>query len=759
MGNIYHEQKKYKEAIPQFKKALEVEIKLVGSNSIQIGFTCQELGISLFEYGLVEEAYKYYLQSLQVLEQYPQNFQNRIVISYRQIGIYHHSKGNYTAALEYFQKGLQSLVPDFESKDLYDLPLGLECIDLRAMQKTVAWKATVLLEKYKCQSGTLQDLKASHVTHQYLLQIVEELRKNYYVEDSQILLSRRLVKSFNQSIEVSYLLYQKTQKTAYLLEGFTMSEQERVHLLRTAMTDMDAKVKAQIPADLRQKELNLHKGITKLKQKIVKLNWKSVEDKGALTIQLKNQLFDKEIEYQQLIQQFEKEYPEYHQLKYSSSFANVAKIQTYLKAKNGQISSNSHLLVSYFIGEEYIYIFSIAPIEYKVYQVAKPSNFEQLVQDFNTAIHTVEIEDFVEVATELYDLLIAPLQLKKNLSTLQSLTILRHDALHYLSFDALFFPSLQKETASIFDFHELDYLVYHFDITYHYSATLLLHSEKRSQTTRQKTTTFLGFAPVSFDEDTEYGEVEMESRRGKSKVLRSSLPASEVLGNLPNTAVEVNEVYQLFHQQELSAKAYLYGAASKQNLFEEAPKHKYVLIATHGFNFNSDGNLSGIYLAEEQMSEVRGEELGEAKKWNNLQEYRPLQTTTKPLRSHLKTQEISPIPPTEKHALLTTTEAYHLQLEADLVVLSSCSSGIGILQEGEGMMALHRGFLYAGASNIIFTQFDIPDEMSSILVKKLFEYVLEGNYYATALKKAKLHILEQQGVSPQDWAGFALIGV
>ena len=74
------------------------------------------------------------------------------------------------------------------------------------------------------------------------------------------------------------------------------------------------------------------------------------------------------------------------------------------------------------------------------------------------------------------------------------------------------------------------------------------------------------------------------------------------------------------------------------------------------------------------------------------------------------------------------------------------------------MIALNRGFLFAGASNVIFTQFDIPDSASSILVEKLFQFILEGDTYSLALKKAKLHFIKDDNYSPQDWTGFALIG-
>lgn len=73
-------------------------------------------------------------------------------------------------------------------------------------------------------------------------------------------------------------------------------------------------------------------------------------------------------------------------------------------------------------------------------------------------------------------------------------------------------------------------------------------------------------------------------------------------------------------------------------------------------------------------------------------------------------------------------------------------------------MAINRGFLYAGASNIIFTHFDIPDASSGELVKVLFEQILEGRNYAEALRKAKLDIIRQGLKTPEDWAGYALIG-
>ncbi len=750
-------QKEYENALHYLQKALKIEKNLLDVENLKIGFSYQEIGNCLFHQGKTEEAYNYYQKSIQLLKKHPSTFQNKIGLSYRYMAEYFFVKKGYHSALQHVQKSILSVINDFNDEDPYSFPQKIDYHDFLTMFYGFQLKARIFYEKYHFQSKHLKDLLAAYKSYQYLQKIINLQRKAYRTEKSHFILNQRVLPAYSSNIKICKELHLETQQNHYLTECFTISEQQKNHLLRTAIKDVEAKTKAKIPKELLEEEKQFRKQITQLKDTIIKVQVETTDSDNEEILQLKAQQFDIEAEYQQLIQHFEKEYPEYYQIKHSTHITNVAEVQAYLKGKNSEssplVTSSADWMISYFVGEKHLYIFILTPTDYQVIEIAKPSNFEQLIQDFNTAINSVEIEDFMEAATQLYELLIVPLQLQKNTQSLQSLTILRHDTLHYLSFDALFFPPMENET-EILDFHELDYLIYHFDISYHYSATLLLHSKKRSQTTQQKPTTFLGLAPVSFDQDAQYTEVEMESFHGETKVLRGKQFDATTLENLPNTAIEVNEVYQLFHEQKLSAKAYLYGAASKENLFEEAPKHKYVLIATHGFNFNSEGNLSGIYLAknqgeimEEQQVESKSHELGSA-------EDTPKKSELKRNSEQPKTNQSEE----PQHALLTTTEAYHLQLEADLVVLSSCSSGIGTLQKGEGMMALHRGFLYAGASNIIFTQFNIPDEMSSILVKKLFSSILEGDTYATAMRKAKLHILQQKGVSPQDWAAFALIG-
>lgn len=111
-----------------------------------------------------------------------------------------------------------------------------------------------------------------------------------------------------------------------------------------------------------------------------------------------------------------------------------------------------------------------------------------------------------------------------------------------------------------------------------------------------------------------------------------------------------------------------------------------------------------------------------------------------------------------KFEILTIGETYNLELNADLVVLNCCETGIGKLAKGEGMMALNRGFLYAGARNIIYTLFKIPDNSAGVLTKSLFTRILSGKSYSKALQEAKLELIARPEFTPKAWAGYVMIG-
>ncbi|MEA3445993.1 MAG: CHAT domain-containing protein [Bacteroidota bacterium] len=106
-------------------------------------------------------------------------------------------------------------------------------------------------------------------------------------------------------------------------------------------------------------------------------------------------------------------------------------------------------------------------------------------------------------------------------------------------------------------------------------------------------------------------------------------------------------------------------------------------------------------------------------------------------------------------------ELYNMQLKAELAVLSACNTGYGKLEDGEGIISLARGFLYAGVPSIVMTLWCVPDGTSVMIVEYFYKFLKEGYPKDIALQKAKLAYLNQADnlkSNPYFWAGFVNIG-
>jgi len=109
---------------------------------------------------------------------------------------------------------------------------------------------------------------------------------------------------------------------------------------------------------------------------------------------------------------------------------------------------------------------------------------------------------------------------------------------------------------------------------------------------------------------------------------------------------------------------------------------------------------------------------------------------------------------------LQVAEIFNLHLDADLVVLSACETGLGRMVRGEGLLGLTRAFLYAGASSLVVSLWSVADRSTSELMKRFYgSLVNEKQSRSVALKDAKLSMLDDpEFAHPFNWAPFVLIG-
>jgi CHAT domain-containing protein len=110
----------------------------------------------------------------------------------------------------------------------------------------------------------------------------------------------------------------------------------------------------------------------------------------------------------------------------------------------------------------------------------------------------------------------------------------------------------------------------------------------------------------------------------------------------------------------------------------------------------------------------------------------------------------------QNDGLLQVREIRDLRLNADLVTLSACDTGIGPVGE-EGIENIVNAFIEAGAQSVVSTLWDVEDHATAELMTDFYANLGRKEAKAEALRQAQLSMLKS-GAPPYYWAGFELDG-
>jgi CHAT domain-containing protein len=167
------------------------------------------------------------------------------------------------------------------------------------------------------------------------------------------------------------------------------------------------------------------------------------------------------------------------------------------------------------------------------------------------------------------------------------------------------------------------------------------------------------------------------------------------------------------------SQAYLGADATEERAKSVGPQAHYVHFATHAFLDEQLPLNSGLVLTiPEKLSE--GQENGLLQAWEIFEQVR---------------------------------------LDADLVVLSACQTGLGKELGGEGLIGLTRAFQYAGARSIAASLWNVKDVQTAQLMKRFYTHLQSGESKDEALRAAQWELLRSRSSShPFYWAAFSLIG-
>jgi CHAT domain-containing protein/tetratricopeptide (TPR) repeat protein len=262
------------------------------------------------------------------------------------------------------------------------------------------------------------------------------------------------------------------------------------------------------------------------------------------------------------------------------------------------------------------------------------------------------------------------------------------------------FETLIREDTTVFSERKntfSHYLINDFEVSYHFSAVAWMNDTTNKSNT-PSSFRFAGFAPDFSD------TVKNQSR----------------MNALPFAVKEVTGIAGLFWNNLTSHLVFLDTSATEKNFRLYAPKNTHIHIATHSvISLQDPLNTALVFSLDRQADENQDKNDG----------------------------------------LLHFDEISNLTLDASLVVLGACATGKGKVTRTEGVMALPRGFYLAGATNIIYSLWNIPDHITETFMIEFYTSWLAGNSYYAALRNVKIKMIDNPATSlPYIWAGFNLIG-
>jgi len=113
-----------------------------------------------------------------------------------------------------------------------------------------------------------------------------------------------------------------------------------------------------------------------------------------------------------------------------------------------------------------------------------------------------------------------------------------------------------------------------------------------------------------------------------------------------------------------------------------------------------------------------------------------------------------------QNGLLTLADLYALKMNASLVVLSACETGLAQLETGDELIGLVRGFFFAGTRSIVASLWRVNDEATMLLMLSFYKNIKAKIPPSEALRNAKIDLLKSTNhTHPFFWSAFNFYGV
>ena len=262
-----------------------------------------------------------------------------------------------------------------------------------------------------------------------------------------------------------------------------------------------------------------------------------------------------------------------------------------------------------------------------------------------------------------------------------------------------FLVSKYNDTGSAYDYKNKDFLVLKYDISYTPSIAVFFQQHQNVSHNDEKV--LLVGDPLINNKIGGYSE-----RRGLLE-KQTSLPREIPLLPLKYSGEEIHDIGKIIKVNTMLTDK----NATETNFKNDAGKNGIIHLSTHSFLFNRQPVIF----------------------FSNY--YDP-----------------------DNDGFLEAGEIVQLKLKSDLVVLSSCNSGLGVIDESEGILGMTKAFFEAGAKSVIVSLWPVNDKYTAKFMALFYQNLSKGSDKSEALRQAKIEFIKKYSPNPYYWAAFVLSG-
>ncbi|HMX26381.1 MAG TPA: CHAT domain-containing protein [Blastocatellia bacterium] len=561
-----------------------------------------------------------------------------------------------------------------------------------------AWKARAgLAEAYK-MSGRISQ---AHLQYQKAIEELENIRAQVMGDEEKGGFFHDKIKVYKDIVDVLMQLREKNEARHYEAEAFQYAERARARAFLELLVEGKIKLERDLAPDLLKRKQKIDAVISKLHSDLTKERLSEPANQNKATLErLEQERAQADADYADWLRELRQRDPQYARLKYPEPIS---------LAQTQQLLDEQTVMLSYSLGETSSFLFVVSRDGFSPLWLNAPAQaVSREVEQILAAIKNRSMPEFRKLSVRLYERLIKPAE--SLLKGKRELVILADGALHRLPFEVLLPPSSRQITQP--DARKLPYLVREHAISYAPSASVLAELQSYHKQAAPGQKVFLAFADPVYDAEAQ----------GKDSVIALTTRSARgddgqwKFNRLLYSKNEAEGIAKLFPDGQ--ADIYQGAQATEENAKAPGRLEQYRILhfAAHGLINQSRPRFSGVVLTLPRNGSGGAED-----------------------------------------GILQAYEIFNLKLNADLVVLSACETGLGKEVNGEGMMSLMRAFIYAGTPSVVASLWNVDDEKSAELMIRFYTHLKDGKHKSEALRQAQLDTIQKYG-APYFWAPFVLMG-